>query len=146
MMLAAVGMVLLTQLELDSTYAANILPGLVITGLGVGLVMAPAFSAATSGVDAERRRRRLGRRQHVPADRRLDRHRAAEHLRRQRRDDYLAGKTPTPQNQALAAMESYTTVFWWSRGIFLLCALICGLLLRTGPLAVDPDAPPAMAH
>ena len=60
--------------------------------------------------------------------------------------NYLDGKTPNPQNQALAAMGSYTTVFWWGAGIFAVGAVICGLLLRPGPIAVDPDAAPVMAH
>ena len=47
-----------------------------------GLIFAPAMSLATLGVAPQRRRRRLGDGQHVAADRRLDRHRAAEHARR----------------------------------------------------------------
>ncbi|WP_353963634.1 MFS transporter [Streptomyces mirabilis] len=53
LLLAAVGMVLLAQLELTSSYAANILPGLVIVGFGIGLAVASALSAATSGVGTE---------------------------------------------------------------------------------------------
>ena len=50
MVLAAAGMVILTQLHVDSTYAAHVLPGLVVTGLGLGLVIAPAINTATLGV------------------------------------------------------------------------------------------------
>jgi hypothetical protein len=37
-------------------------------------------------------------------------------------------------------------VFWWSAGFFVLAAVVAAVLFRTGPLDVDPDAPPAMAH
>ena len=60
MMLAAAGSCC-SPAELDSTYAANILPGLIITGLGVGLAMAPASAppprASTPSMRASPRRR-----------------------------------------------------------------------------------------
>jgi hypothetical protein len=43
-------------------------------------------------------------------------------------------------------MDSYTTVFWWAAGIFAVGAVVCGLLLRPGPIEVDPDAAPVLAH
>src|SRR5262249_54743063 len=52
MALAAVGMVFLTGIGIDSSYAADVLPGLLVMGLGVGLVMAPAMNTATAGVSA----------------------------------------------------------------------------------------------
>jgi hypothetical protein len=36
--------------------------------------------------------------------------------------------------QAAAALHSYTTVFWWGVGIFLSGTVICGTLMRRGPL------------
>jgi hypothetical protein len=39
-----------SKLAVDSTYAAHVLPGLV-SDVGIGLVMAPAMSTATLGVD-----------------------------------------------------------------------------------------------
>ena len=60
--------------------------------------------------------------------------------------NYLDGRARTPENAALAAISSYHTAFWWSAGIFAAGAIICGLLLRHGAVAVDPDAAPALAH
>jgi EmrB/QacA subfamily drug resistance transporter len=141
MMLAAVGMVLFAQLEVDSSYAAHILPGLVITGLGIGLSMAPAFSAATSGVDAEHAGvasasvntfNQIGGSIGTAV---LSAFAATA------TSDYLTGKAPTQATQALAAVHGYTTVFWWSAGIFVVGAILCGALFRSGPVAVNPDAP-----
>ncbi|MGV9481764.1 MFS transporter, partial [Gordonia aichiensis] len=48
MMIAALGMVLLTQLTDTSTYAAHVLPALLIMGVGLGASMAPAMQGAVS--------------------------------------------------------------------------------------------------
>ena len=50
MVLAAVAMLFMTQLGLDSTYAADVLPALLIMGVGMGLIFAPSMSTATAGV------------------------------------------------------------------------------------------------
>ncbi|MFD7866304.1 MFS transporter [Streptomyces sp. NPDC059783] len=49
---AAVGMLILTQLQVDSSYAAVILPGQLLMGLGMGTAFMPAMSLATHGVEA----------------------------------------------------------------------------------------------
>lgn len=41
------------QISVDSTYAVHILPGLVVTGLGMGSIFAPSMQGATSGVHHE---------------------------------------------------------------------------------------------
>jgi Na+/melibiose symporter-like transporter len=47
---ATVGLVLLTRLGADSSYAGSILPALVVVGAGVGLVFVPLSNTALSGV------------------------------------------------------------------------------------------------
>jgi hypothetical protein len=47
---------------------------------------------------------------------------------------HLHGR-PTPQLVELAAVHSYTTVFWCCAGVFAAGAVICGALLRRGPLS-----------
>ena len=85
LLLAAGGMVILaSQLGVNTSYAAWILPALLVVGLGLGLVFGCALNTATYGADRGRRRGGLGHGQHLPAGRRLDRHRAAQHHRRQR--------------------------------------------------------------
>ncbi|MER5357802.1 MFS transporter [Streptomyces sp. NPDC002785] len=48
---AAVGMLLLTQLEIGSSYATLILPAQILLGLGMGTAFMPAMSLATHGVE-----------------------------------------------------------------------------------------------
>jgi len=93
LLMAAGGMALLTRVGVDSTYGADGLPALLVLGLGLGMAMATAMNTATLGRALRRRQRRLGQRQHDAADRRLDRHRAAEHDRRER-DEQLHGIAP----------------------------------------------------
>lgn len=49
LVLAALGTALFTGLGIDSGYASGILPGLIITGAGFGLVFGPAMNLATYG-------------------------------------------------------------------------------------------------
>ncbi|HUZ40940.1 MAG TPA: MFS transporter [Acidimicrobiales bacterium] len=50
MLLSGMGMVLFTKLTPNADYVSNVLPGLVVTGLGLGLIFAPAIASATAGV------------------------------------------------------------------------------------------------
>jgi EmrB/QacA subfamily drug resistance transporter len=49
-LVAAAGMALLTQLQLDSGYMTLVLPAEILLGLGISCVMVPAFSTATQKV------------------------------------------------------------------------------------------------
>ncbi|WP_171107177.1 MULTISPECIES: MFS transporter [Streptomyces] len=50
MLLGACGMAVLTRLAADSSYAADILPGLLLVGVGMGLTYMPVFATVTAGV------------------------------------------------------------------------------------------------
>lgn len=146
MLVAAAGMLYLTRLDLDSTYVAHILPGLVVMGLGIGAVMGTAFGAATLGVDAAdagvasavvNTVQQIGGSVGTAV---LSAVSAAAAT------SYLTENGTTAATAARAAMDSYTTAFWWAAGIFTLGAVVCGVLLRHGAAAVDPDAPKVIAH
>ena len=79
MSLGIIAMLLFTRLTPHGAYATHVLPALLLTGVGMGCIFAPAFSTATLGVAAQRRRHRLCHGQYVPTSRRLGRHRSAEH-------------------------------------------------------------------
>jgi hypothetical protein len=56
---------------------------------------------------------------------------------------YLVGHRhgrPSPLLVHFALVHSYTTVFWCCAGIFAAGAVICGVLLRPGPLTRPQDA------
>ncbi|MDX3385561.1 MFS transporter [Streptomyces niveiscabiei] len=50
-LVAALGMFLLTQMTVDSSYAALLLPAMLLLGLGMGTAFMPAMSMATQGVE-----------------------------------------------------------------------------------------------
>jgi EmrB/QacA subfamily drug resistance transporter len=145
-LIAAGGMVLLTRLDLDSSYLTGVLPGLVIVGLGLGLVFAPTQNAATSGVehrDAGVASAMINTVQQIGGSIGTA---LLSSFAASAASDYMVGRTPTAELAMRAQLESYHTVFWWSAGFFVLSAIVAAALFRTGPLDVDPDAPPAMAH
>jgi EmrB/QacA subfamily drug resistance transporter len=145
-LIAAVGMVLFTRLDAGSTYAADVLPGLLVIGVGLGLVFAPAQTAATAGVgaaDAGVASAMINTAQQIGGSigtALLSTFAATS------ASNVLAGRAPTPALAAQAALASYHTVFWWSAGFLLLCAALSAVLFRSGPLQVDPDAAPVLAH
>ena len=51
MTLGILGMLLFTSLPPEGEYASHVLPGLLVLGVGMGCIFAPAFGTATLGVD-----------------------------------------------------------------------------------------------
>jgi hypothetical protein len=143
MALGAVGMVLLTGIGLHSTYAADVLPGLVVLGLGIGLVMAPAMNTATAGVrpsDAGVASAMVNTAQQVGGSIGTA---LLSTLATTAATSYAEAH---PGQLALAAVHSYTTAFWWSAAIFAVAAIATGLLLRSGAPEHSPAGTPVLAH
>lgn len=138
-------MVWLTGLGLDNTYATHVLPPLVVTGLGIGLIMAPAMSLATSGVasdDAGVASASVNTMQQIGGSIGTA---LLNTLAASAATSYLVGKDPTDKlNQAQAALESYSTAYWWSVSFFAVSALLTAVLYRRGVPAVDADAAPTV--
>src|SRR5262249_41981102 len=53
MLLTAAGLLLLTQIPVDGTYLANVLPAMILTPLGMGAVFMPLTLVATTGLENE---------------------------------------------------------------------------------------------
>jgi hypothetical protein len=146
MLLAAGGIVLLTPLGVDSTYAAHVLPGLLVSGAGLGLVMAPSMSSATLGVepaDAGVASATVNTMQQIGGSVGTA---LLSTLASSAASSYVAGKAAGAELAAHAAVHGYVTAFWWSAGIFAVGAIVCGLLLRGGAPELDPNAEPVLVH
>ncbi|MEZ5076903.1 MAG: MFS transporter [Solirubrobacterales bacterium] len=146
MLLAAGGMVIFTQVAVDSSYWTHVLPGLIVTGLGMGLIFAPAMNVATAGVgsrDAGVASAMVNTAQQVGGSIGTA---LLNTLATSAVTAYVGARQPNPQVLAEAAVHGYTTAFWWSAGIFLAGAAVTALLLRPGVPAVDPAAEPVLAH
>jgi MFS family permease len=146
MVLAAAGMALLAQLGIDSTYAAHVLPGLILAGVGLGLVMAPAMNTATLGVesaDAGVASATVNTMQQIGGSLGTA---LLSTLSASAASSYLAGKQASPDAVAQAAVHGYTTAFWWAAAIFAIGAVASALLLRAGAPELDPEAELVLAH
>jgi EmrB/QacA subfamily drug resistance transporter len=143
--IAAAGMVWLTGLDLDSSYAAHIMPPLIVAGLGFGLVMAPAMSLATSGVAAEDSgvaSAAVNTMQQVGGSLGTA---LLNTLFSSAVSDYIAGKNPKdPMVMAQAGLEGYSTAYWWSAAFFAAGLVVSVLLYRRGVPTTDPDAAPVV--
>jgi EmrB/QacA subfamily drug resistance transporter len=148
MVLAATAMLILTRVTVDSSYATHVLPGLIVMGLGLGLITAPAMSTATLGVE----------RQHAGVASAMVNtgQQIGGSIGMALLSTLAAGAAhisgaahgPAADLAARAAVHGYTTAFAWSAGIFVVGALASLLLLPSGAPAVAPaiDAELVLAH
>jgi EmrB/QacA subfamily drug resistance transporter len=146
MLLAAAGMVWLTQIGLDSSFVQTILGPEIVLGLGLGLVIATGMSTATLGVqraDSGVASAMVNTSQQIGGSIGTA---LLNTLATSAATSYLAGKAMSPEVQAQAMLHSYTTAFWWAAGIFLAGAVVCGLLFRSGVSVQDPAAEPVLIH
>jgi EmrB/QacA subfamily drug resistance transporter len=140
------GLVLLaTQLGLQTSYAGQILPALLLTGAGLGIVFGCAMNTATYGAnraDAGVASAMVNTNQQVGGSigTALLNTIAASAL-----TSYLLAHGHTPLAVAGAAVHSYVVAFWVSAGILACAAVVCGLVLPSGTLApaLAPAAPGA---
>ncbi|MFM9442838.1 MFS transporter [Streptomyces acidiscabies] len=143
--LGALGLVWMTDLGLDSTYATHVMPPLILTGLGIGLVMAPAMSLATSGVaahDAGVASAAVNTMQQIGGSIGTA---LLNTLAASAATNYLDGRNAGDKLvQAHAALESYSTAYWWSAGFFAVGAVITLLLYRSGVPKADENAAPTV--
>ena len=144
MLLGAVGLVLLTQIGVDTPYATHVLPGLLVTGLGLGLVFACSFEVGTTGVrsdDAGVASAMVNTTQQVGGS--IGTALLSTIFASAVTASIAASSTPrAPGTQAVAQVDGYITAFWWSAAIFLAAAVVCGLLMTSQRPEGTPDAPP----
>jgi EmrB/QacA subfamily drug resistance transporter len=145
MTLGTLAMVWFAQLDAGSSYAGHVLPGLIVLGVGMGNIFAPAISSATYGVD--------------PADTGV----ASAMVNTMQQvggsigtallssifasaaSSFAEGKPPSPQLAGEAAMHGYTVAFWVAAGVFAFGAVTVGTLMRSIRVTA-PVGEPAVAH
>ena len=119
LLIAALGMVLLTRIGVDTAYATHVLPSLVLIGIGFGLTIAPSFATATHGVP--------------PRD-------AGVASAMVNTSQQVGGSIGTALLSTVAASAGdFTVAFWWAAGLYVAGALVSVMLLRA-------DTRPALGH
>ncbi|SCE01064.1 MFS transporter [Streptomyces sp. OspMP-M43] len=135
-LVAAVGMLLLTQLDLNTSYAAVILPGMLLLGLGMGTAFMPAMSLATHGIeprDAGVASAMVNTSQQVGGaiGTALLNTIAASATTAYVADH--AARATDPRLLELQAMVSgFAAAIWWAVGILVAAAVIAIALINTG--------------
>jgi EmrB/QacA subfamily drug resistance transporter len=135
LLVAAAAMFGLHLVGLHSSYASHVLPYLLVLGVGLGLSVSPAFSTGTLGLapqDAGVGSATLNTAQQVGGSIGTS---LLNTLAAGAASSYLVGRALTPANVEGALLHSYTAAFLWSSLIFVVGAVVAGLLLRPGNLA-----------
>lgn len=136
-LLATIGMVLLTRLTVHSSYASDILPALILMGLGMGLIFMPVFATATAGVapqDSGVTSATLNTSQQVGGSigtallNTIATTSSAAHITAHLTD---------PAQRALVTKEGivhgYTVAIWWAAAIMLLAGVVAALMVTAKP-------------
>jgi hypothetical protein len=146
MLLAATGMIWLTRIGLHSSFASALLGPLVLMGLGLGLVIAPANNTATfrlppadAGVGSAmaNTQQQIGLSLGTALLNTMAVSATTHYLISNER---LATRPLYAKLVRLAAVDGYITAFWWAAGIFVAGAIICAMLFRPGVLAGQGDS------
>ena len=144
-LVAAAGMALLTRLELDSAYAADIMPGMILLGLGLGGVMTTAFQGATAGIhheDSGVASALINTGQQVGGSISTA---LLTTVASSATTDYLSAHEPGALTVARAGVEGYTATLAWGAGFFVVGAVLSALLIPNAALARS-EGEPVIAH
>jgi EmrB/QacA subfamily drug resistance transporter len=132
MSIAAVGLVLLSFISVGGSYAVDVLPGLVVLGLGLGLTFVPLTLIATSGIQADdaglasglfNSSQQVGGALGLAILSTLAAHYTTSSLQG-------AGAGPTPHEQAVAAVSGYQAAFLAAAGLMALGVILVATLVR----------------
>jgi hypothetical protein len=150
MLAAAGGTAWLAQLGPRTGYTTGVLGPLILAGVGLGMVIAPAINTGTFGVAPQDAGvaaaavtvgQMLGGSVGTSLLNTIFASAVASYLSAHLALARLIGR------QALTGLtlaHGYDTAFWWTAGIFAGGAVIAGALLRSGPL--DQQGTPSQAH
>jgi len=142
--LAAIGLVWLTGISVDGTYAGNVLPQLLCVAVGMGLTFVPITLAATARVaasDAGLASGILNTTQQIGGALGLA---ILSTIAANRTTDALAsgGGPPTPEATAAALVDGWQLAFVVGAGFMIAGLVLLATLLRGRDLAlIDTDAP-----
>jgi len=138
MTLGLIAMLLLTRLSPGASYASHVLPALVITGLGMGCIFAPAFSTATLGIESSEAgvaSAMVNTSQQVGGSVGTA---LLSTIFASATAAYASSHAGTPGVINAAAVHGYTTAFAWAAGIFALGLLLALLILPSKRKSSSP--------
>jgi hypothetical protein len=144
----------LTRLGVHSSYGSTIVGPMLVAGAGIGLSMPPSMNTGTFGVDPQDAGvasatlnvgQQLGGSIGTALLNTIATSAAASYLTSLHLNPAVLASARGRLFLAAAQVHGYTTAFWWTAGIFAAGGLVCGSLMRWGPLsrqaAAAPDVP-----
>ena len=138
-----------TGVTVHSSYGTDVRPGLLVIGLGLGLIFAPAMDTATRGVDgpdAGVASALVNTGQQVGGSIGTA---LLSTLAASASGAYASTHQAAADVAAQAAVHGYTAAFTWAAAVFAVGALMAWLLLPSEAPDVAPDAAgvePVFAH
>lgn len=147
-LLATIGMVLLTRLTVHSSYASEILPALILMGLGMGLIFMPVFATATAGVapqDSGVTSATVNTSQQVGGSIGTA---LLNTIATSSSAAYITAHLTDPAQRDLVTRQGivhgYTVAIWWAAAIMLLAGLVATLMVTAkAPRHGAPQQTPA---
>ncbi|MGP3685758.1 MFS transporter [Streptomyces sp. IBSNAI002] len=144
-LVAAVGLAILSQIKVDSSYAAIVLPGMLVMGLGLGTAFMPAMNLATLGVRPEdsgvasamvNTSQQIGGAIGTALLNTLATSATVTYAAAH------AGTATDPGSAGLLKMQAmvhgYSVAIWWAAGILVLASLVAFVLIDHRPGATTP--------
>lgn len=135
-LVASVGMLLLTQLEIGSSYTGLILPAELLLGLGMGTAFMPAMALATHGIeprDAGVASAMVNTSQQVGGAIGTA---LLNTIAASATTAYVASHAATSSNAQLLELQAlvagFSSAIWWAVGILLVAAAIAVTFINTG--------------
>ncbi|MEW2259478.1 DHA2 family efflux MFS transporter permease subunit [Streptomyces sp. NPDC047869] len=132
-LLAASGLLLLTRMTVGSSYTGEILPALILMGLGMGLTFMPVFATATAGVaprDAGVTSATVNTSQQVGGSIGTA---LLNTVATTSSAAYITAHLRGPASKAAVVpagvVHGYTVAIWWAAGVMLLAGLVAGLMV-----------------
>lgn len=143
MVLGMLGMILFTKLTVQADYLGNVLPGLIVTGLGLGLIFAPATASATASIarrDAGAASALVNTSQQIggsvgTALLNTIAVTVSTRVLLEKQPPSIAGKLWVAQ----ATLHGYAVAFWWAAGFFGFGAILTFALLESGVPELEGD-------
>jgi hypothetical protein len=129
MTLGAIAMLVFTRLTPGGAYVSHVLPGLLIVGVGMGCIFAPAIGTATLGVEVHETgvaSAMVNTSQQVGGSVGLA---LLSTVSASAAANYALSHSHLPGVAGAAAVHGYTTAFWWAAGIFATGLLLALLVL-----------------
>jgi EmrB/QacA subfamily drug resistance transporter len=146
MVLGSGAMVWLAQLEPGSSYVGHVLPALLVLGVGLGNIFAPAFATATYGVDPHDTgvaSAMVNTMQQVGGSIGTA---LLSSIFASAVTSYVESHPRTPQVLGDAAVHGYTVAFWIAAGVFALGAVVVAITMPPIRVAThESAAEPALA-